>query len=140
MKCGKVHIFWEGHKTLRNLHPTFDWHYIGQKVEISQSFVTFSEYMNFTYLENITLVVFRKVSTRPALIHHQGFLGSTKEDKWCLKNQPPIGIFKSFMKERMLSIRDPTFQFLELKIRRVWNTIYVLQLKFMYSNIFLEGH
>ena len=27
----KVHIFWEGHKILRNLHPTFDWQYIGQK-------------------------------------------------------------------------------------------------------------
>ena len=27
----KVHIFWEGHKTLRNLHLTFDWHYTGQK-------------------------------------------------------------------------------------------------------------
>ena len=27
----KVHIFWESHKILRNLHLTFDWHYIGQK-------------------------------------------------------------------------------------------------------------
>ena len=27
----KVHIFWEGHKILRNLYLTFDWHYIGQK-------------------------------------------------------------------------------------------------------------
>ena len=27
----KVHVFWEGHKILRNLHITFDWHYIGQK-------------------------------------------------------------------------------------------------------------
>ena len=26
----KVHIFWEGHKILRNLHCWFDWHYIGQ--------------------------------------------------------------------------------------------------------------
>ena len=33
---------------LQNLHLTFDWHYIGQsKVEISQNFVAFSEYMNF---------------------------------------------------------------------------------------------
>ena len=31
----KVHIFWEGHKILQNLHFTFDWQYIGQK--ISQS-------------------------------------------------------------------------------------------------------
>ena len=29
--CPKYHIFWEGHKILRNLHLTFDWHYIGQK-------------------------------------------------------------------------------------------------------------
>ena len=26
----KVHIFWEGHKILPNLHQLFDWHYIGQ--------------------------------------------------------------------------------------------------------------
>ena len=29
---------------MRNLHLTFDWHYIGQK----QNFVGFSEYMNFS--------------------------------------------------------------------------------------------
>ena len=29
-KVGKVHIFWEGHKILRNLHQLFDWQYIGQ--------------------------------------------------------------------------------------------------------------
>ena len=28
----KVHIFWEGHKILRNIHLTFDWHYIQSKV------------------------------------------------------------------------------------------------------------
>ena len=27
---GKVHIFWEGYKILRNLLRRFDWHYIGQ--------------------------------------------------------------------------------------------------------------
>ena len=27
----KVHIFWEGHKILQNLHLTFDLHYIGRK-------------------------------------------------------------------------------------------------------------
>ena len=26
----KVHIFWEGHKILHNLHQLFDWHYMGQ--------------------------------------------------------------------------------------------------------------
>ena len=29
-ECDKVHIFWEGHKILRNLHQIFDWQYIGQ--------------------------------------------------------------------------------------------------------------
>ena len=31
-KLVKVDIVWEGHKILRNLHLTFDWHYIGQKL------------------------------------------------------------------------------------------------------------
>ena len=26
----KVHIFWEGHKILQNLHQLFDWQYIGR--------------------------------------------------------------------------------------------------------------
>ena len=26
----QVHIFWEGHKILRNLYQLFDWQYIGQ--------------------------------------------------------------------------------------------------------------
>ena len=29
-KIFKVHIFWEGHKILWNLHQLFDWQYIGQ--------------------------------------------------------------------------------------------------------------
>ena len=43
----KLHIFWEGHKILRNLHLTFS-HVVSvkSKVEISQNFVAFSEYMN----------------------------------------------------------------------------------------------
>ena len=46
----KVHIFWEGHKILRNLHLTFDYSTYSQKkskVKISQNFVAYSEYMNF---------------------------------------------------------------------------------------------
>ena len=31
LEVSKVHIFWEGHKSLQNLHLTFDWHSIGQK-------------------------------------------------------------------------------------------------------------
>ena len=46
---GKVHIFWEGRKILQNLHLTFEWpNKDKSKVEISQNFVAFSEYMNFT--------------------------------------------------------------------------------------------
>ena len=30
--ANKVYIFWEGHKILQNLHLTFDWHYLGQKL------------------------------------------------------------------------------------------------------------
>ena len=46
---GKVHIFWEGHNFLRNLH-LLDLSYVvtvKSTVEISQNFVAFSEYMNF---------------------------------------------------------------------------------------------
>ena len=43
---GKVQIFWEGHKSLWNLHLNFDWHYIGQKLD--EDFAKFcKEYMNF---------------------------------------------------------------------------------------------
>ena len=50
----KVHIFWEGHKILWNLHLTFNRMHctvVKSKVEISQNFVAFSEYMNFTYIK-----------------------------------------------------------------------------------------
>ena len=45
----KVHIFWEGHKILQNLHLTFVQYAVPvkSKVEISQNFVDFSENMNF---------------------------------------------------------------------------------------------
>ena len=41
----KVHIFWEGHKILRNLHLTFDCMYCSQK--LGEDFVKFWEYMDF---------------------------------------------------------------------------------------------
>ena len=44
----KVYIFWEGHKIWRNLHLTFLCTVDKSKVKISQNFVAFSEYMNFT--------------------------------------------------------------------------------------------
>ena len=51
-KVAKVHIFWEGHKILRNLPLTFNCSTYSQKskVKISQNFVAFSEYMNFIKL------------------------------------------------------------------------------------------
>ena len=72
VKVIKVHIFWGGHKILRNIHLTFvltsvskkRWHIcycvtnfwnrryvvpVKSKVEISQNFVAFSEYMNFNF-------------------------------------------------------------------------------------------
>ena len=43
---GKVHIFWEGHKILRNLHLS-NVVPVKSTVDISQNVVAFSEYMNF---------------------------------------------------------------------------------------------
>ena len=45
----KVHVFWEGHKILRNLHLTFVLLPVKSNVKISQNFVDFSEYMNYNY-------------------------------------------------------------------------------------------
>ena len=42
----KVHVFWEGHKILRNLLLTV-YTVVKNKVKISQNLVAFSEYMNF---------------------------------------------------------------------------------------------
>ena len=43
----KVHIFWEGHKILRNFPLIFDYSTHRSKGKILQNFVAFSEYMNF---------------------------------------------------------------------------------------------
>ena len=50
IRFGKVHIFWEDHKILRNLHLTFVC-----KVEILKHFVVFSEYMNFKWKFNLEI-------------------------------------------------------------------------------------
>ena len=50
MPLFKVHIFWKGHKFLRNLHCSN----CQITVEISQNFVAFSEYMNFTFLTKVS--------------------------------------------------------------------------------------
>ena len=55
----KVHIFWKGHKILRNLHLIFDLcRESKSKVKILQNFVAFSEYMNFTYNNFIAQIIF----------------------------------------------------------------------------------
>ena len=43
----KVHIFWEGHKILQNLHLLSYVVPVKSKLKISQNFVASSEYMNF---------------------------------------------------------------------------------------------
>ena len=43
-KIGKVEVLWEGHKDLSYVVM------VKSTVEISQNFVAFSEYMNFTYV------------------------------------------------------------------------------------------
>ena len=48
----KVHIFWEGHKILRNLHQLFVLCTASQ-IEILQNFVALSEYMNFNKTKTI---------------------------------------------------------------------------------------
>ena len=63
----KVHIFWEGHKSLRNLHRRFDWHYVGQiyggdftiiikhffrLIEGQQSTAPFSEFLRYVSVPN----------------------------------------------------------------------------------------
>ena len=63
----KVHIFWEDHKILRNLHLTV--HTVKSRVEILQNFVAFSECMNFT--QDGTLITLLRVP-------YLGRIGSTK--------------------------------------------------------------
>ena len=53
----KVHIFWEGHKILQNLHQLFDWKYIWQIY--GGDFVAFSEYLSFKILPTIDGIGYR---------------------------------------------------------------------------------
>ena len=63
----KVHIFWEGHKILQNLHRRFDWHCIGQIY--GADFVALSEYMNF-----ITMYIMKVVNSKNANKKHENSL------------------------------------------------------------------
>ena len=59
----KVHIFWEGHKILRNFHQLFDWQYIGQIIGGDlPNFVAFSEYINFIRFHSFNLIFLWKYS------------------------------------------------------------------------------
>ena len=57
-KYGKVHIFWGGHKILRNLHRRFDWHYIGQITNFTQS-----AYFMIFFVSSICYRPYRSLST-----------------------------------------------------------------------------
>ena len=67
----KVHIFWEGHKILQNLHHRFDRYNMeihGYTVEISQKFEAFSEYMNFTDFYIYFSTIYDFFSPSPTLL------------------------------------------------------------------------
>ena len=52
--CFKVHIFWEGHTILRSHPLTFaNSTHSQSKGKISQNYVAFLEYMNFTTQSNL---------------------------------------------------------------------------------------
>ena len=109
--CGKVHIFWEAHKILRNLHRRFVlktvqvdfvvntvliqycFYYeiysnilyvvpVKSVVEMSQNFVAFSEYMNFIY-------VYCKWNFKPKIssIFHFEFVNEVwiSALQWCIR-------------------------------------------------------
>ena len=60
----KVHIFWEGHKILGNLHLTFDWHYIGEKQNFVAFIRWFHEYFDTTKLNVVIYIHSVKESTK----------------------------------------------------------------------------
>ena len=65
----KVHIFWERHKILQNLHLTYVVP-VKSKVKISQNFVVCSEYMNFKTIESdteLTKLSFENIKNWPFL-------------------------------------------------------------------------
>ena len=73
----KVHIFWEGHKFLRNLHRRFVLYSASQiysalmhAVEISQNFVAFSEYMNLTQMRVISRLQIAKINWKKIVLCH----------------------------------------------------------------------
>ena len=81
----KVHIFWEGHKILRNLPLTFDYstHTVKSKRKISQNFVAVSEYMNFKGV--MTSVRVEGTSSE----NWDACVGGTKIISWSLKSRTP---------------------------------------------------
>ena len=65
----KVHIFRVGHNILRNLHLTFSYEVpVKIKVEISQNFVAFLEYMNFSRKKSSSMASPKMQRARPAPI------------------------------------------------------------------------
>ena len=56
--CSRVHIFWEGHKVLQNLHQLFDWQYIRQR--IGGDFAKFCGLIRWTLKIKYLLEYFKK--------------------------------------------------------------------------------
>ena len=123
----KVHIFWEGHKLLRNLHLTFDCMYCTckSKGKISQNFVAFSEYMNFMDLAiKISLPNFDDyrncvaLSDRNFVVSDQGVVLSTSVwASWPLKKN----IVKYHKTEAEVSFNDENYSYSSNKIRKTQN-------------------
>ena len=78
LRSFKVHIFWEGHKILRNLQLTFSYVVpVKSKVEISQNFVAFLEYMNFKYR---TRAIISRSRFEAALVYKPRILSLKNEE------------------------------------------------------------
>ena len=94
----KVHIFWEGHKTLRNLHLFLtDTTYSQKKVEISQNFVAFSDYMNFKlFTKKLIASSERSIPARLSSFSSTQLLTASLIDSMSKDSRPLISKFNAF--------------------------------------------
>ena len=74
LKLKKVHIFWDGHIILQNLHQLFDWQYIGQT--IGGDFAKFCGLLRIykLYLESCQVAIGQFFVIKPDLISNARFL------------------------------------------------------------------
>ena len=77
----KVYIFWEGHKTLRNLHQLFDWQYIriigGDFAKFCDLLRIYKLYCFFKFRESRLLTMHRQ---------YLGRMGSSCRNSFCLEH------------------------------------------------------